>query len=145
MDGEKVVRLYNRKLYTSRIGILPRDRSDASEVYERMALSEEKMLLDPENRRHIDPKAIIDLLRTISEDWERAGDYERVKDRKGHLYDHAMNSAEILAAKGDDSNENRLLLKMRRDGCISDVGRYKINRSNEYVTKEALKKLREKS
>ncbi len=143
MVEAQIVHLYHRRLYNSDIDKLLRDEDKRSTTYKLFALGDESRLINPSERRQIINKGLgLKLLRDISEGWEKAGDYERDISLKRCYYDHAMNAAEILSAKGEEANERRILIKMKRSG-VGDILYYKRNRKNYYLDNEASKKLGE--
>ena len=143
MADAQIVHLYHRRLYNSDIDRLLRDEDKSSKTYRLFALGDESRLLDPSKRRQIIKKGLgLKLLRDISEGWEKAGDYELDIGLKRCFYDHAMNAAEILSAKGEIANERRILLKMKRSG-VADISYYKKSRKNYYLDTNAAKKLGE--
>ncbi len=138
MAGAKVTELYKRKLYNNSIDTCLKDSEKTAKVYRGFALSEEKVLLDKSKRRQVIVNGMgIGLLRNISEEWEKAGDYEQSMRLKECYYDRAMNAAEILSATGETANERRILLKIKRSGCMVDIATYKNNRHNAYLNGDA--------
>ena len=143
MAEAQIVHLYHRRLYNRDIDRLLRDEDKNSKTYKLFALGDESRFLNPTERRLIVKKGLgLDLLREISEGWEKAADYERDIGVKRRLYDHAMNGAEILSVKGEIANERRILLKMKRSG-VADISYYKKSRKNYYLDTNAAKKLGE--
>ena len=143
MAEAQIVQLYRRRLYNSEIDRLLRDDDKNSKTYKLFAQGDESRFLNPSERRLIVKKGLgLNLLRNISDGWEKAGDYEHDIGLKRCLYDHAMNAAEILSAKGEMANERRILLKIKRSG-VEDIAYYKRNRKNYYLDTNAAKKLGE--
>ena len=143
MAEAQIVHLYHRRLYNSGIDRLLRDEDKNSKTYKLFAQGDESRFLNPTERRLIVKKGLgLNLLREISDGWEKAGDYERDVGLKRCFYDHAMNAAEILSAKGEIANERRILLKIKRSG-VADIAYYKNNRKNYYLDTNAARKLGE--
>ena len=143
MAEAQIVHLYHRRLYNSGIDVLLRDGDKNAKNYKLFALGDESRFLNPSERRLIVKKGLgLNLLRDISDGWEKAGDCEHDISLKRCFYDHAMNAAEILSAKGETANERRILMKIKRSG-VADISYYKRNRRNYYLDAGASKKLGE--
>jgi len=144
MVDAQIVHLYHRRLYNSDIDKLLKDKDKNPKTYKLFALGDESRILNPSERSQLVKKGLgLKTLRDISEGWEKAGDYERDVSLKRCFYDHAMNAAEILSVKGENANERRILIKMKRSG-VGDISYYKSSRKNHYLNEEAARKLRDR-
>ncbi len=140
MEG-KVVRLYDRRLYNDAEDYKLSTRYRNSATYAMLAKADESKFRNPAGFEMLKRmKMDTEMLRRMSEEWEKAGDLEKKNQKRKKYYDKALAVIEHLSIKCSNANETRVLLKMKRQGLIEDIAVYRnLRRQKPFLFKDLVR------